>query len=159
MDEGERVAVSVGAIRPRDFVVVAEQGDLLLAGDQKDIWRLATAAIDPTLEASYAGDAELLIAGDDPSVDLGAKIVGLDVLESDISGGGWDYDAGSILIALDGDDAPEPGAGEGHGQGPGARADLAVWDIQHPRDLSYWLGHNPLERLFIAGRDVSLSRS
>ena len=44
-------------------------------------------------------------------------------------------------------------------EGRGARADLAVWDIQHPRDLSYWLGHNPLERLFIAGRDVSLSRS
>ena len=39
----------------------------------------------------------------------------------------------------------------------GARADLAVWDIEHPRDLSYWLGHDPLERLFIAGRDVSLS--
>ena len=39
----------------------------------------------------------------------------------------------------------------------GTRADLAVWDLEHPRDLSYWLGHNPLERLFIAGRNVSLS--
>ena len=39
----------------------------------------------------------------------------------------------------------------------GTRADLAVWDIEHPRDLSYWLGRDPLAGLFIAGRDVSLS--
>ena len=40
---------------------------------------------------------------------------------------------------------------------PGMRADLAVWDIDHPRDLAYWLGRNSLEHLFIAGRSVSLT--
>jgi len=39
----------------------------------------------------------------------------------------------------------------------GQRADLAVWDISHPRDLSYWLGRAPLAGLFNAGRDVNLS--
>jgi len=39
----------------------------------------------------------------------------------------------------------------------GKRADIAVWDIDHPRDLSYWLGTQPLSRLFIAGRDASLT--
>ena len=36
----------------------------------------------------------------------------------------------------------------------GKRADIAVWDLQHPRDLSYWLGGNPLSDLLIAGRSV-----
>jgi imidazolonepropionase len=39
----------------------------------------------------------------------------------------------------------------------GLRADLAVWDIAHPRDLSYWLGREPLTDLLIAGRSASLS--
>jgi imidazolonepropionase len=39
----------------------------------------------------------------------------------------------------------------------GKRADLAIWDISHPRDLSYWLGSQPLSGLFISGRDVSLT--
>ena len=39
----------------------------------------------------------------------------------------------------------------------GKRADLAIWDIDHPRDLSYWLGTDPLSNLLIAGRDVSLT--
>jgi len=39
----------------------------------------------------------------------------------------------------------------------GKRADIAVWDIDHPRDLSYWLGSQPLSRLFIAGQDASLT--
>lgn len=39
----------------------------------------------------------------------------------------------------------------------GMRADLAVWDIDHPRDLAYWLGRNSLEHLLIAGRSVSLT--
>jgi imidazolonepropionase len=39
----------------------------------------------------------------------------------------------------------------------GLRADLAVWSISHPRDLSYWLGRNSLAHLFVAGRGVSLS--
>lgn len=40
----------------------------------------------------------------------------------------------------------------------GKRADLAIWDISHPRDLSYWLGSQSLSGLFISGRDVSLTR-
>ena len=39
----------------------------------------------------------------------------------------------------------------------GLRADLAVWDIAHPRDLSYWLGREPLTDLLIAGCGASLS--
>jgi len=39
----------------------------------------------------------------------------------------------------------------------GKRADLAIWDISHPRDLSYWLGSQSLSGLFISGRDVSLT--
>jgi imidazolonepropionase len=41
----------------------------------------------------------------------------------------------------------------------GKRADIAVWDISHPRDLSYWLGARPLADLLIAGQSVSLTRS
>ena len=41
----------------------------------------------------------------------------------------------------------------------GKRADLAIWDISHPRDLSYWLGSQFLSGLFISGRDVSLTRA
>lgn len=36
----------------------------------------------------------------------------------------------------------------------GKRADIAIWDLPHPRDLSYWLGGNPLSDLLIAGRSV-----
>ena len=39
---------------------------------------------------------------------------------------------------------------------PGKRADLAIWDIAHPHDLSYWLGTAPLAGLLIAGQDASL---
>lgn len=39
----------------------------------------------------------------------------------------------------------------------GKRADIAIWDIAHPRDLSYWLGIRPLSGLLIAGLDVSLN--
>lgn len=39
----------------------------------------------------------------------------------------------------------------------GKRADIAIWDISHPRDLSYWLGTRPLSALLIAGQDVSLT--
>ena len=41
---------------------------------------------------------------------------------------------------------------------PGKRADIAIWDIEHPRALSYWLGVRPLSDLLIAGRSVSLRR-
>ncbi|HET6628971.1 MAG TPA: imidazolonepropionase [Woeseiaceae bacterium] len=34
----------------------------------------------------------------------------------------------------------------------GKRADIAVWDVGHPRELSYWLGLNPLHDLIIEGR-------
>lgn len=39
----------------------------------------------------------------------------------------------------------------------GKRADIAVWDIEHPRDLSYWLATRPLFDLLIAGSSVSLN--
>jgi len=38
----------------------------------------------------------------------------------------------------------------------GKRADIAIWDVGHPRELSYWLGIRPLAGLLIAGRDVNL---
>jgi imidazolonepropionase len=34
----------------------------------------------------------------------------------------------------------------------GMRADLAQWRLDHPRELSYWFGHNPCMRRFVAGR-------
>ncbi|MCY4059128.1 MAG: imidazolonepropionase, partial [Gammaproteobacteria bacterium] len=34
---------------------------------------------------------------------------------------------------------------------PGKLADLAVWDVQSPAELSYALGHNPCRRVFKAG--------
>lgn len=33
----------------------------------------------------------------------------------------------------------------------GKRADLAVWNIEHPAELAYWLGLNPLVELYIGG--------
>jgi imidazolonepropionase len=39
----------------------------------------------------------------------------------------------------------------------GKRADLAVWDFDHPRQLAYWLGEQPLSELLIAGRPVELA--
>jgi imidazolonepropionase len=37
---------------------------------------------------------------------------------------------------------------------PGKRADLAIWNVGHPRELSYWLGLNELESLMICGQDA-----
>lgn len=37
----------------------------------------------------------------------------------------------------------------------GKRADLAVWDIEHPAELTYWLGLNPLHGLFMAGKEAA----
>jgi imidazolonepropionase len=34
----------------------------------------------------------------------------------------------------------------------GKRADIAEWDIAHPRELTYWLGLNPLSNLYIEGQ-------
>ncbi len=36
----------------------------------------------------------------------------------------------------------------------GKRADLALWDITHPRELSYWMGLNPLAALYIGGTEI-----
>ncbi|MEE8220891.1 MAG: imidazolonepropionase [Woeseiaceae bacterium] len=36
----------------------------------------------------------------------------------------------------------------------GKRADVAVWNIGHPRELTYWLGLNELSDLFIGGREI-----
>ena len=35
------------------------------------------------------------------------------------------------------------------------RADIAIWDIGHPRDLTYWLGRRHLAGLLVAGRGRS----
>jgi len=39
----------------------------------------------------------------------------------------------------------------------GKRADIAIWNLGHPRELSYWLGLNELEDLLINGRDDGLA--
>jgi len=36
----------------------------------------------------------------------------------------------------------------------GARADLAVWDVDHPRELAYWMGGDPLRELVVGGRPL-----
>jgi imidazolonepropionase len=36
----------------------------------------------------------------------------------------------------------------------GKRADIAVWDIHHPCELSYWIGLNQLSELIVAGGTV-----
>lgn len=42
---------------------------------------------------------------------------------------------------------------EGHGRlAPGARADLAVWDVRIPAELSYRIGVNPLHNRMFGGR-------
>ena len=33
----------------------------------------------------------------------------------------------------------------------GKRADLAVWEVNHPRELTYWMGNNPLRELLVEG--------
>ncbi len=39
----------------------------------------------------------------------------------------------------------------------GKRADIAIWDIDHPRDLCYWLGTQPLSDLLISGQAANLA--
>jgi imidazolonepropionase len=34
---------------------------------------------------------------------------------------------------------------------PGRRADFVVWDVEHPSELAYWLGHNPCRRVVCGG--------
>ena len=48
--------------------------------------------------------------------------------------------------------------GLGHDRGTleiGKRADIAIWDFDHPRELAYWLGTHPLSDLLLAGRSLS----
>ena len=50
--------------------------------------------------------------------------------------------------------------GLGHGRGTleaGKRADLAVWEFDHPSELTYWLGAHPLADLLVAGRPARSS--
>ncbi len=35
----------------------------------------------------------------------------------------------------------------------GMRADLALWELEHPAELSYWLGGNPLRSMVIGGQE------
>lgn len=35
----------------------------------------------------------------------------------------------------------------------GMRADLALWELDHPAELSYWLGGNPLRSMIIGGQE------
>jgi imidazolonepropionase len=37
---------------------------------------------------------------------------------------------------------------------PGKRADLAVWDVDHPRELVYWIGANPCRTVVYGGAVV-----
>ncbi|MDH4047226.1 MAG: imidazolonepropionase [Gammaproteobacteria bacterium] len=36
----------------------------------------------------------------------------------------------------------------------GKRADIAVWDIDHPNELSYWMGLNELSGLLVGGKEL-----
>jgi len=38
----------------------------------------------------------------------------------------------------------------------GKSADFAIWDIDHPAELSYWVGANPLKHLIFKGKDITL---
>ncbi len=84
-------------------------------------------------------------------MDLDAKISGLDVLESDTNGGGQSYDAGTLLVTLDGDDSDVGTTGKATekqdivalqvnrttlGAGPGAAQVVAtlMFDGDHPSD-------------------------
>ncbi len=37
----------------------------------------------------------------------------------------------------------------------GQRADFAVWDLEHPNELSYWFGHNPCRRVIAGGQETN----
>jgi imidazolonepropionase len=38
---------------------------------------------------------------------------------------------------------------------PGLRADLVLWDIAHPAELAYWIGHNPHRLTVREGRIIA----
>ncbi len=89
------------------------EGDLLLSSDNggkaQAVWLFETGALDPADGLSYPG-AQKLIEGTDAGVDIDKKIYGIDILEQDTTLGGQNYDAGTILIALGGDDDDGIGA-------------------------------------------------
>jgi imidazolonepropionase len=35
----------------------------------------------------------------------------------------------------------------------GQRADFCVWNLEHPNELAYWFGHNPCQRVVVAGKE------
>ena len=37
---------------------------------------------------------------------------------------------------------------------PGRRADLAIWDVKHPAELTYRIGFNPLHARIVGGELV-----
>lgn len=37
----------------------------------------------------------------------------------------------------------------------GQRADLAVWDLQHPNELTYWFGHDACQGVVVGGRRMT----
>jgi len=37
----------------------------------------------------------------------------------------------------------------------GLRADFCVWNLEHPNELAYWFGHNPCQRVIVAGQERS----
>jgi imidazolonepropionase len=39
----------------------------------------------------------------------------------------------------------------------GQRADIAVWDLEHPNELAYWFGRNPCTRVIAGGRERAVS--
>jgi imidazolonepropionase len=38
----------------------------------------------------------------------------------------------------------------------GQRADFALWQAAHPRELAYWFGRNPCTARVVAGKEVRL---
>jgi imidazolonepropionase len=36
----------------------------------------------------------------------------------------------------------------------GKDADIAIWDINHPNELTYWIGFNQLSNLIIKGKVI-----
>ena len=38
----------------------------------------------------------------------------------------------------------------------GQRADFCVWNLDHPHELAYWFGHNPCQRVIVAGQERDL---
>ena len=36
---------------------------------------------------------------------------------------------------------------------PGMRADFAVWNLDHPNELAYWVGQNPCQRAIVGGKE------